>query len=43
MVVDRKKLDDKGQVVGKETIDTFRNKWEVNPVELKVERSMSDD
>lgn len=43
VVVDRNKLDDKGQVVGKETIDAFRNKWEVKPVELKVERSMSDD
>jgi len=43
VVVDRNKLDEKGQVVGKESIDAFRNKWEVKPVELKVERSMSDD
>lgn len=43
VVVDRNKLDEKGQVVGKETIDAFRNKWEVKPVELRVERSMSDD
>ncbi|NYS34467.1 hypothetical protein HZZ02_12230, partial [Streptococcus danieliae] len=37
VVVDRNKLDEKGQVVGKESIDAFRNKWEVKPVELKVE------
>ena len=43
VVVDRNKVDDKGHVVGKETIEAFRNKWEVKPVELKVERSMSDD
>lgn len=43
VVVDRNKLDEKGQIVGKETIDAFRNKWEVKPVELKVERSMSPD
>ena len=43
VVVDRNKLDDNGRIVGKESIDAFRNKWEVKPVEIKVERSMTND
>jgi hypothetical protein len=43
VIVDRNKLDEKGQIIGKDSIDAFRNKWEVKPVELKVDRVMSDD
>ncbi|GJJ05674.1 hypothetical protein RugamoR64_62120 [Duganella rhizosphaerae] len=41
VVVDRNKLDEKGHVVGREPIEAYRNKWEVKPVELKVDRVLS--